>query len=42
MNISISVYVDRLAARPDELDALAREIGQRVARELRLRGMIMA
>jgi len=42
MNISISVYVDRLAARPEELDALAREIGQRVARELRLRGMIMA
>ena len=42
-NISISIHVERLAAhRPEELDALAREIGQRVARELRLRGVIMA
>ncbi|RLF09658.1 MAG: phage tail tape measure protein, partial [Thermoprotei archaeon] len=42
-SINISVYVERLTThRPEELDALAREIGHRVARELRLRGVIAA
>ena len=43
VSVEVHIYVERLVAqRPEELEALAREIGHRIARELRLRGVIMA
>jgi len=39
-NINVSVHVENLTAhRPEDIEALAREIGREIARELRLRGV---